>query len=370
MSRSKAIRMCVISVILAVLVTAAVGGYALLRFSPIGKMYSIVNLLDRTYYQDVDNSKLFESGMRGIVAGLGDPYTVYMTKAEWDEFQIRTQGTYSGVGITIGVKDDKVIIISPMKNSPAEKAGLKAGDIVLKVDGKPITSSDEAASLIRGQSGTQVILTIERDGKDFDVALTRQEITISAVNYSMLEDGIGYLQLTSFNEHAYSETSQALQSLKDMGAKAIILDLRYNGGGLLSECTAIANLFLPKGPIVSYKGKAQPEKVEESQGPGLGMPLIVLVNEGTASASEILAGAIQDRKAGTLVGVTTFGKGLIQTTYPLKDGSVVKVTIAEYYTPSGRAINGKGITPDVVVQGDDAQMAKAMELAREKVSGS
>jgi len=365
--RSKAIRLCVASALVAALLTAGLGGYAIFRFGPMGKIYGIVNLVDKTFYKDVDKSKLFEAAARGTVAGLGDPYSVYMTKREWEDFLIRTQGTYSGVGITIGVKDQRVVIISPMKGTPAEKAGIKAGDVILRVDGTPISTSDEAASLIRGPAGTKVTLTIYREGKTFDVTLERQEITVPAVEYSMPEKGIGYISLTSFNEHSYEETSRALQNLKSQGAKAIILDLRYNGGGLLQQCIAISNLFVPKGTVVTYRGKSVPEKSEQSVGPGLGLPLFVLVNEGTASASEILAGAIQDSKVGTLIGVTTFGKGLIQTSYELKDGSVVKVTIAEYYTPAGRAIDGKGLTPDVVVTGDDAQMARALEMARAQV---
>ncbi|HHW18737.1 MAG TPA: S41 family peptidase [Firmicutes bacterium] len=362
--RSKAIRLCLVSALLAAMLTAGLGGYLLYSFGAIGKIYGIVNLLEKTFYKDVDRAKLLEGAARGVVAGLGDPYSVYMTKQEWEEFLIRTSGEYSGIGVNIGVKDGRVQIISPIKGTPAEKAGLKANDVILKVDGKPVSTSDEAASLIRGPAGTEVTLTIFRDGESFDVSIVRQEISIPAVDYSMKEPGIGYIELSSFNEHSYMEMAKALSDLKSQGAKAIILDLRYNGGGLLDQCTAIAELFVPKGPIVTLKGKSVPESTQESKGQGLGLPLFVLVNEGSASASEILAGAIQDRKAGILIGTTTFGKGLVQNSYRLRDGSVVKVTIAEYLTPNGRAINGKGLEPDIKIEGDEAQMAKAMELAR------
>ncbi|QUL97958.1 MAG: S41 family peptidase [Candidatus Fermentithermobacillus carboniphilus] len=364
MPRSKAIRLCLVSALLAAMLTAGLGGYLLYSFGAIGKIYGIVNLLEKTFYKDVDRAKLLEGAARGVVAGLGDPYSVYMTKQEWEEFLIRTSGEYSGIGVNIGVKDGRVQIISPIKGTPAEKAGLKANDVILKVDGKPVSTSDEAASLIRGPAGTEVTLTIFRDGESFDVSIVRQEISIPAVDYSMKEPGIGYIELSSFNEHSYMEMAKALSDLKSQGAKAIILDLRYNGGGLLDQCTAIAELFVPKGPIVTLKGKSVPESTQESKGQGLGLPLFVLVNEGSASASEILAGAIQDRKAGILIGTTTFGKGLVQNSYRLRDGSVVKVTIAEYLTPNGRAINGKGLEPDIKIEGDEAQMAKAMELAR------
>jgi len=366
-SRSKAIKLCLISALLASILTVGLGGYVLYRFSPIGKIYSIVNLLDKVFYKEVDKNQVVEGAYKGVVAGLGDPYSVYMTKKEWEEFLIRTSGQYSGIGITIAVKDGKVRIVAPIRGTPAEEAGLKANDIILQVDGKPVSSSDEAASLIRGPAGTQVTLTVYRDGESFDVTITRQKISVPAVEYSMPEPGIGYIELMSFNEHSYMETAKALQELKTKGAKCFILDLRYNGGGLLDQCTAIAELFVPKGPIVTLRGKSFPEKTYEAKGQGLGLPLFVLVNGGTASASEILAGAIQDRKAGTIIGTTTFGKGLVQNSYKMGDGSVVKVTMAEYLTPSGRSINGKGLEPDIKIEEDEAQLAKAIELARAKI---
>lgn len=362
-SRRKTVVLCVASAILAAVL--AVGGALYYVYKgPLGKIYGIANLLDQSFYKPVDKAAILEGGSRGAVAALEDPYSIYMNKMEWENFQVRTSGEYSGIGINIGVKDQQVQIAQPMKGTPAEEAGLKAGDVITMVDGKPIYTSDEAAVAIRGQAGTQVKLAILRGSQAFEVVLTRREIVVPATSYSMPEPGVGYVQLMSFNEHSASETATAIQQLKSQGAKAIILDLRYNGGGYVDQCLQIADLMVPKGPVVTLKYKSQPSETCSSKGSGLGLPLIVLVNKGSASASEILAGAIQDTKAGTLVGETTFGKGLVQGAFFLRDNSVIKMTTAEYLTPAGRAINGAGLTPDVPVTGDDAQMAKAVELAR------
>lgn len=369
-SRSKAVRLCIVAALLAVLVTAGLGAYALVQFTPVGKVLGIIRLLENTYYKDFDQAEILEGAARGVVAALGDPYSVYMTQEEWYEFYIRTSGEYSGIGVTITDKDGGVCIVSPMKGAPAEAAGLRVNDFIIKVDGKPVSSGDEAAALIRGPAGTEVTLTIYRDGDTFDVTIVREDITIAAVEYEMKEEGIGYIELITFNEGSALAMAEAMQELQRQGAKAIILDLRYNGGGLLDRCIDIARMFVPEGNVVTVKGKSFEETSYTSKGPGIDKPLFVLVNGGTASASEILAGAIQDYEVGTLIGTPTFGKGLVQNSYRLKDGSVVKVTIAEYFTPNGRSINGKGLEPDILVEGDEEQLAKAIELARAEVSGT
>jgi carboxyl-terminal processing protease len=366
-SRRRATLLCLAIALLTAIV--AVGGTVYYIYSgPLGRIYGIVNLLDQNFYKPVDRAKLVEGGSRGVVLALGDPYSIFMNAAEWQEFNIRTSGEYSGIGVTIGVQDTKVQIAPPMKGSPAEEAGLKSGDVIFKVDGVIIHTSDEAASRIRGEAGTQVALTILRGLESLDFTITRREIKVPASTYAMKDGDIGYVELVSFNEHSASETGAALADLKAQGAKAIILDLRYNGGGYVNQCQQIAEMLIPKGALVTLKYKNQPSEVYETTGSGLGIPLFVLVNKGSASASEILAGAIQDRKAGTLIGETTFGKGLVQGAFSLKDGSVIKLTTAEYLTPSGRAINGAGLEPDVKVSGDEEQMAKALELARAAIN--
>ena len=363
-------RVWVLCLASAVLAAALAGGGALyyVYAGPLGRIYGVVNLIDKYFYKPVDRTKAFEDAARGAVASLEDPYSTFMNKLEWENFNVRTSGEYSGIGITMDARDNRVRIAQPMKGTPAGEAGLLADDVILKVDGKPIYTSDEAASLIRGPAGTQVTLTILRGTETFDVTLTRREISIPATEYSMMDGNVGYIHLLSFNEHSAAETSKALQDLRSRGAKAIILDLRYNGGGYVDQCRQIAELFVPKGVLTTLKYKAQPDEVYETKGQGLGLPLFVLVNKGTASASEILAGAIQDRKSGTLIGDTTFGKGLVQGAFFFKDGSVIKLTTAEYLTPSGRAISGLGLTPDVAVSGDEAQMAKALDMAKAAIA--
>ena len=368
MSKRRAFLLCFASALFAAILAAGATIYYVYT-GPLGRIYGIVNLLDQNFYKPIDRDKIIEGGSRGVVATLGDPYSIFMNSQEWQEFNIRTSGEYTGIGVTMGVKDTKVQIAPPMKGSPAEEAGLKGGDIILKVDGTAIYTSDVAASMIRGQAGTKVTLMVQRAEETFDVTITRREIKVPASTYSMNDGDIGYIELKSFNEHAASETSKALADLKSQGAKAIILDLRYNGGGYVDQCRLIGELFVPKGTLVTLKYKNHPSDVYETTGNGLGMPLFVLVNKGSASASEILAGAIQDRESGTLVGDTTFGKGLVQGAFSLKDGSVIKLTTAEYLTPSGRAINGAGLEPDVKVAGDGEQMAKALDLARAAVDG-
>jgi carboxyl-terminal processing protease len=357
-----------IAVVLLTMTVTVLGLMAFLYFgTPLGKVFGIAMLTKVNFYRPVEDSLLLEGACRGMVDELGDPYSTYMDPNEWQEFLVRTSGEYSGIGVTIDVKEDRLRIALPMKGTPADKAGLKVDDVILRVDGNPVKTTSEAAASIRGPAGTQVVLTIQRDDEVFDIRITRQEISVPAVSYSMMEGNIGYLQLTSFNEHSYSETASALETLKEQGAKAILLDLRYNGGGYLNQCLSISELFVPEGKIVSLRYKSGKLESYSSKSTGFDLPLVVLVNEGTASASEILAGAIQDRGTGVLVGKKTFGKGLVQGSYPLKDGSVVKLTTAEYLTPNGRAINEKGLTPDFLIEGDEAQLQKSIEIARDLI---
>ena len=369
MSKKRAFLLCFACAILTAIVGVGATVYYI-YLGPLGKIYGVVNLLDENWYKPVDRAKILEGGSRGVVLSLRDPYSIYMSPNEWQEFNIRTSGEYSGIGITIGVKGTKVQIAQPMKGTPAEEAGLMAGDIILRVDGVLIYTSDEAASMIRGEAGTDVTITIQRDEEAFDVTITRKEIVIPATAYSMKNGDIGYIELLSFNEHSASETQKALTDLKAQGAKAIILDLRYNGGGYVDQCRLIADMLIPKGTLVTLKYKNRPSDVYETSGTGLGMPLFVLVNRGSASASEILAGAIQDREVGILIGDTTFGKGLVQGAFGLRDGAVIKLTTAEYLTPAGRAIDGAGLEPNVQVSGDEEQLAKALELARAAIDAT
>lgn len=346
------------------------------------KLFEVGKILESRYVDKVNPSTLLEGALKGMAGSLQDPYTVYMNKKEFAEFMTQTTGTYGGIGIIVAVdQEDHIVVVSPIKNTPGERAGIKSGDIILEVNGKKVSGKnlDEAVSMMRGPKGTQVTLTIMRDGKTFTKTITREIIKLETVFDYMLPDKIGYIKITLFDQSTSSDFKKALERLKKDGMKGLIIDLRDNPGGLLEECVNIADMLLPKGVIVTTKGRAESQEFY-SKGTGLGMPLVVLVNKGSASASEILAGAIKDRKAGVLVGTTTFGKGLVQTVVNFGDGTGLKYTIARYYTPNGTDIQGKGIEPNYVVElpkdytlkdtpdlKGDTQLIKAYEIIKSEI---
>ena len=317
-----------------------------------------------------------------MVDSIGDPYTVYLDKKQYDELLTQTRGTYGGVGIVVGEKDGKLTVVAPIEDGPAEKLGIKAGDVILKVDGKEISAKeiDKAVTMMRGKEGTKVVLTIFREGRGVkDYEITREIIVLKTVKSQILNGNIGYIRITSFDENTASEFKKALDKLKKENIKGLVLDLRDNPGGLLDESVAIADMILPQGTIVYTIDNKEEKEVWKSEPDNLGLPLVVLVNGGSASASEILSGAIRDYKAGTLIGTKTFGKGLVQNIIDMKDGTGVKVTIARYYTPNGECIQGKGIMPDIIYDlpkeqkekeptiQEDMQIKKALEVLKSKM---
>lgn len=346
------------------------------------KLFDIEKILKNRYVDKVDFSALLEGAIKGMANSLEDPYTVYMNKKEFSEFMTQTTGTYGGIGIVVAVdKDGHIVVVSPIKNTPGEKAGIKSGDIIIEVNNKKVSGKnlDEAVALMRGPEGTKVTLTIMREGKTFTKTITREIIKLETVYDEMLPNKIGYIKITMFDQNTAKDFKAALDRLKSQGMRGLILDLRDNPGGLLEETIDISNLILPKGVVVTTKGRVD-SKEYYSKGPGLGLPLAVLVNKGSASASEILAGAIKDRKVGVLVGTTTFGKGLVQTIVDFGDGTGLKYTIARYYTPNGTNIQGKGIEPNYVVElpenytlqdtpdlKGDIQLIKAFEIVKSEI---
>ncbi|MFV9568220.1 S41 family peptidase [Thermoanaerobacter mathranii] len=346
------------------------------------KLFDVEKILKNRYVDKVDFSALLEGAIKGMANSLEDPYTVYMNKKEFSEFMTQTTGTYGGIGIVVAVdKDDHIVVVSPIKNTPGEKAGIKSGDIIIEVNNKKVSGKnlDEAVALMRGPEGTKVTLTIMREGKTFTKTITREIIKLETVYDEMLPYKIGYIKITMFDQNTAKDFKAALDRLKSQGMRGLILDLRDNPGGLLEETIDISNLILPKGVVVTTKGRVD-SKEYYSKGPGLGLPLAVLVNKGSASASEILAGAIKDRKVGVLVGTTTFGKGLVQTIVDFGDGTGLKYTIARYYTPNGTNIQGKGIEPNYVVElpenytlqdtpdlKGDIQLIKAFEIVKSEI---
>jgi carboxyl-terminal processing protease len=354
-------------------------------FKQYEKMKPVNDIIKDNYYEKIDDSKMVEGAIKGMVSALDDPYTVFMNKKEFDELKTSTQGSFTGVGIYIGDKDGKIVVVAPIEDSPAEKAGIKSGDIITKVNGQEVSAkeSDKAVSMMKGKAGTKVKITIYREGVgEKDIEVTREKIVFKTVKSEMLPDNIAYIRITTFDENTSKAFVSALDDMKSKGMKGLILDLRDNPGGLLDECKVVADKLLGKGTIVYTLDKDGKKEVLESDEDKINVPLVVLTNGGTASASEIVSGAVRDHKAGTLIGTTTFGKGLVQTVIPLIDGTGIKVTTARYYTPSGECIQKKGIKPDIEVplpenlkdkpiselnRAEDVQLKKAIEVIKTKM---
>lgn len=320
------------------------------------KLKQLKTVIDEYYLGEIDEEQLREYSYKGMIAGLEDPYSVYYTKEEYEDVEESSEGIFSGVGIVLtqDMETKAITVVKPMKDGPAQKAGIKAGDILIKVEGEEISSDEDLSSVVsrvKGKEGTKVTLTFSRDGKEKDYTLTRQEIKNPTVEYEMLENKVGYIKITEFDEVTVEQFDDALGQLEDNRMKKLVLDLRDNPGGLLDAVVDIADRILPTGMIVYTEDKnGKKTEYEAKSAECVEQPIAVLLNGNSASASEILAGAIQDYKAGTLVGTTSYGKGIVQNIFQLGDGSAIKLTIANYYTPKGRNIHKKGIDPDVEVE--------------------
>lgn len=338
------------------------------------------NLIKSKYIYDVDNIKLVDGALKGYIDALGDPYTTYLTKEEMEEFTEEASSEYVGIGIYVSNVDDQILIVGVMKDSPALEAGIQAGDIITKVNGVEYSGAQlsEATSVLKGKEGTNADVTILRNDEEKTVTVTRKKITVEHVASQMIDNDIAYIEISSFDSGVADSFERQLKELLNKGAKKIIIDVRSNGGGIVDEATQIADLFIDKGKsILITKGKNDSEKVTTAENDPIvkNIPVAILTNESTASASEILAGALKDQYGATLVGKTTYGKGVIQTLYSLQDGSGIKITTDEYYTPNHNQINKKGLTPDYEVDltvgedgyyetsiDKDAQLLKAREI--------
>lgn len=325
------------------------------------EMSDIMNILKENHVGEKDptNKTLMQGALKGMMESLDDPHSNYFSKEELESFREDIEGKYAGVGMVIQKKaDEPLIVVSPIEDTPAYLAGIKAKDKIVEIAGKSTyqLTSEECVKLLKGEPGTLVKLKVYRDSakETRDVELKRSIIQLKYVKSRMLNNKIGYLRLTQFGENVYKDVSKNLETLRKDGAQGIIFDLRSNPGGALGQAVKIASMFIPKGKIVSTRGKTGEEDVANREGKYYGdFPLIILINEGSASASEIVAGAIKDYKRGILIGEKSFGKGSVQTLLPLPDGDGIKLTIAKYYTPNEISINGVGIKPDIVVEEKD-----------------
>lgn len=331
----------------------------------------VLSLVQSNYVEDIENKKLLEGAIKGMLKTL-DPHTSYMSTEVYKEMQVETEGQFGGLGIEITVRDEQLTVVSPIEDTPAYRAGLKAGDRIVKVEGESTKDMTllEAIRKMRGPKGTQVTISIMRD--DFeapkDFTITRDVIKIRSVISKKLDDDMGYVRLRSFHKSSGSELEEALQDLEEQKINGLVLDLRNNPGGLLNQAVDVVDKFIEKDQlIVSTKGRVRNQNMRfASKGdhPHLDYPMVVLVNEGSASASEIVAGALQDLGRAIVVGTQTFGKGSVQTIIPLSDGSGLRLTTARYYTPKGNLIQGKGISPDIKVENRPVEKAEAPKAPR------
>lgn len=314
-----------------------------------------------------------EALVRGAIKGMldvvkeDDPYALFYSPSAYRSFQELTSGEFSGIGVWLKEKEEGLTIVSVLPSTPAVEAGLQEGDVIRSIDGEPVSSltSDEAVAHIKGPEGTDVSLGIERGDTTLDFTITRAEIELPNLQANLRADDLGYIQLFGFARGAGDEVREQVDEMIDAGAEGIVLDLRNNGGGLFSEAVEVASVFIEDGDVVIYREAPKRDTVYEAEGDAFeDVPLVVLVNEGTASASEIVAGALQDQERATLIGTTTYGKGSVQEVVRLRDASALKLTTAAYLTPEGRDINGSGIDPDVEVSDAAEQKDRAVEILK------
>ena len=342
------------------------------EYSLVQTLQTFKTMINQLYIGDIDEESMLEGAIKGYVEGLGDPYTEYLTKEEMEEFTEETNSEYVGIGVYVGndTVNNTILVVGVMKSSPAEEAGIQIGDVIEKIDGVAYTGKqlDEATKVLKAEEGTTATLTIRRDNEEKELTVVRRKITVQHVASEMLENNIAYIQIDSFDANVASSFEEQITSLINNGATGIIIDLRNNGGGIVDEATGIADLFLDKGEtilITKSKKENNEEETKSERDPIVkDIPVVILVNEATASASEILAGALKDNYGATIIGKQTYGKGVIQTLYTLTDGSGIKITTEEYYTPNHNQINEVGITPDIevdITENEDTQLQRAIE---------
>ena len=347
------------------------------------KLENYRQIIDKYYLGEVDEEKLVEGAIKGYVEGLGDPYTEYISKEDMEDYIEDTMGNFVGIGIYMikNTQYDKIQVLATIKGSPAEKAGIQAGDLIISVDGIEYKANDmtTASNNIKGEEGTKVVIELLRGAQNIKYEVTREKVIVNPVEGKVLSNNIGYIQFDSFDETTAKDFKAKYQELAKQGIQSLIIDLRNNGGGIVDQALEIADYVATKDSVLLYEiDKNNKEKVEKAKtDPIINMPIIILTNENTASASEILAGALKDLGKAKIVGTTTYGKGIIQQLLKLSDGSGIKITVEEYKTPNKNKINKVGITPDEIVElpdsvesifnvkeSEDTQLQKAIEMLK------
>ena len=317
---------------------------------------NVLSMIEQNYVEEIDTQAIIEGAIKGMLTSL-DPHSSYLKPDDFKELQVETKGSFSGIGIEITIRDGILTVVSPIEDTPAFKKGIQAGDMIIKIEGESTKdlSLMDAVKKLRGVKGTEVTISIHREGLSElqEITIVRDVIPLHSVRSTMLEPGYGYIRITNFQNKTTADLKKELADLSDKGdLHGLILDLRNNPGGLLNQSIKVSDLFLEEGIIVSTKGRLADQDIEKrahAHGKVYKQPLIVLVNQGSASASEIVAGALQDHKRALILGTQTFGKGSVQTIIPMADGAGLRLTTARYYTPNGTSIQAKGITPDIVV---------------------
>ena len=350
------------------------------------KVQRILQILDAQYVDSFDKEQAIESMYAGLVYGLGDPYTSYMDQKTLTTFMEQTEGTYAGIGVVVSIaEDNRITVVTPFEGYPGAKAGILPGDKIIRVNDSEVSGDvyEEAIAMLKGMPGTSVNVTIFRESENRTIELTilREQIDIPTVSHRMLDDQVGYIRITNFDRVTYNQFLTAYEDLNSQHMRGLIIDLRNNPGGLLNIVTDMTNLLVPEGYIVYTEDKNGKREYTYSDDTYIEIPLVLIVNSNSASASEVMAGAVKDMGMGELVGTQTFGKGLVQNLFDLRDGTALKITIAKYYTPSGVCINGEGITPHHIVDmpnelttrlsslslEEDPQLQKAIEVVLGKI---
>jgi carboxyl-terminal processing protease len=345
------------------------------------KINQVKSLIDSYYIEPVENDVLIDGAIQGLANAVGDPYTTYMDAETYRDFMTQATGQYGGIGVvvTANPETNKIVVVSPIEGTPGEEAGLLPGDSIIRVNGEDVLAEDldKAVNMMRGPENTELVITIEREGVDepWDVPIMRAIVELDTIRYEILDNKIGYIRISMFDEKTSSDFNEALNNLYGENMESLIIDVRDNPGGALNQVVRIADYLISEGMIVYTEDREGNVDVLSANEGAVDMPLAILINEGSASASEILAGAVKDHGKGVLIGKKTFGKGLVQNVFDLGDDTAVKVTISEYFTPNGISINGKGIEPDIEVdlpedikdsvlrveKEDDTQLNKAIE---------